>query len=213
VKVKICGITDINTALEAAEAGADFLGLVFTTSGRQVTPEKATEIIQELRKRKKCPEVVGIFAQTKALDVQKLIILCKLDRVQLSGDEPLEEYLGLEIPMIKAIHISAETTASEVLKEIEKGYRLMPNGRLTFLLDTESKLVYGGTGRAFNWELAKEICARFPVIIAGGLNPENVGRLVSEVKPWGVDVSSGVETEGKKDILKIRKFIQEARKS
>ena len=91
---------------------------------------------------------------------------------------------------------------------MRKGYALKSKRRLIVLLDTHVDGTYGGTGQTFNWQLAKEIADEYPVIVAGGLTPENVGQLVSEVKPWGVDVSSGVETAGKKDIKKIEEFIR-----
>ena len=92
------------------------------------------------------------------------------------------------------------------------GYRLLPRQNLVCLLDSQVGDTYGGTGQAFDWQLAKEVSARFPVIIAGGLTPANVGQLVKEVQPWGVDVSTGVETNGRKDTAKISAFIKAVRR-
>jgi phosphoribosylanthranilate isomerase len=207
VKVKICGLSEVEQAKASVEAGADFLGLVFAASRRRITIEKACEISREIHGNKHA-EAVGVFAQSPLVEIKRIVALCKLDRVQLSGDEKLEDYTGLDKPIIKTIHISNGMTASKILMEMERGYQIISEKRLTFLLDTGSQSAYGGTGQVFDWRLAEEIAARYPVIIAGGLTPENVRQMIKQVKPWGVDVSSGVETEGKKDIAKIRNFVK-----
>jgi phosphoribosylanthranilate isomerase len=102
-------------------------------------------------------------------------------------------------------------TSDEVVSEIATGYQLLPRQDFVFLVDSMVGDSYGGTGQAFDWKLAKEVTSRFSVIIAGGLTPNNVGRLVKEVFPWGVDVSTGVETDGQKDVAKIAAFIREVR--
>ena len=256
-RVKICGPTEVSQALDAASAGADFLGLVFAASRRKVTLAKATEIslkIQEIRTKEgsqkskfkiqncklkvkstppippmesnlglnergeddlytnsRVPEVVGVFVNIPASEVNFIAEVCRLDRVQFSGDETWEYCRYIERPIVKVLHISADDTAEEIIREIEKGYNLVSREKLVCLLDSQVKDAYGGTGKGFDRQLAKKVAARFPVIVAGGLTPENVGPLVEEMQPWGVDVSSGVETEGKKDIQKIRKFIKEAK--
>ena len=102
-------------------------------------------------------------------------------------------------------------TVEEILAEVETGYRLCLKHEPICLLDSPVRNTYGGTGQTFNWQLAKEVSARFPVIIAGGLAPANVGQLVTEAYPWGVDVSTGVESDGRKDASKIRAFIEAVR--
>ena len=213
VKVKICGLMEAEHALAAAEAGADFLGLVFAPSRRRVTPEKARDIADAVRRTGKCPAIVGVFVNEPVSTVNRIAGICQLDWVQLSGDESPQYCAGITHPVIKAIHISAGTDMKAVAAEIENGYRLKQRDRLIYLLDTKSEDAYGGTGRIFDWQSVKPISARHAIMIAGGLEPSNVGRLIEEADPWGVDVSSGVETGGEKDTGKIKAFIETARQS
>lgn len=208
-RVKICGLTDTQQALVAAEAGADYLGLVLAApSRRKILPQKAVEIANSVHRLRAHGEMVGVFVNSPAEEVNLLADLCHLDWVQLSGFETWEYCRNILKPIIKAIHISAGAVSKDIIEYLEKGYRLRSEDRLICLLDTQVKGAYGGTGEIFDWQVAKEISAKYPVIVAGGLTPDNVGQLMQEVHPWGVDVSSGVETEGKKDSLKIREFIQ-----
>jgi phosphoribosylanthranilate isomerase len=210
-KIKICGLSEMQHALAAAEAGADFLGLVFALSRRQVSIEKALPIAKEIHALSPQPIVVGVFVNSTAEEVNRTADRCNLDWVQLSGDETWDYCQQIERPIIKTIHISSTKTIEEIISEIAMGYRLLTRQDFVCLIDSKVGEAYGGTGQAFDWKLAKEISARFSVIIAGGLTPTNVSRLVEEVQPWGVDVSSGVETNGQKDIAKIRTFVQVAR--
>ncbi len=212
IRVKICGLSEIEHALVASQAGADFLGLVFATSRRQVSPEKALPLVQAFHSLRLRPAVVGVFANATAPEVNHIADHCQLDWVQLSGDETWHYCQEIRKPLIKVIHVSAGKTAQELLAEIETGYRLLPKRELACLLDSPVRDTYGGTGQVFNWQLAREVSARFPVMVAGGLTLENVGQLVKEVQPWGVDVSTGVETNGRKDTSRISAFIQAVRK-
>jgi len=206
-RVKICGITGTSQALAAAEAGADYLGLVFAPGRRQINPQKAAEIVRRVHTLKSPPLMVGVFVNSPVEEVNSLAESCRLDCVQLSGDESWEYCLQIKKPLVRAIHIAGHSAVRDILEEVEKAYRILAGADLICLLDTRVKNAYGGTGQKFDWQLAREVCARFPVMIAGGLAPENLAQLIEEVHPWGVDVSSGVETGGRKDLHKIQDFI------
>jgi phosphoribosylanthranilate isomerase len=210
-KIKICGLSETQHALATAKAGADFIGLVFAPSKRQVSAQKALQIVEAIHSLKSHPEIVGVFANSASNEVNRIAERCNLDWVQLSGDETWDYCHQIERPIIKAVHISNNKTSEEVISEISTGYRLLPRQDFVCLLDSRVGDAYGGTGQSFDWKLAKEVSARFSVIIAGGLTPDNIGQLVKEVLPWGVDVSTGVETDGQKDVAKITSFIRVVR--
>jgi phosphoribosylanthranilate isomerase len=211
-RIKICGIRDKTHALAAVEAGADFIGLVFAPSQRQVSPAQACEIASAVKKSSNATKVVGVFVNAPSSQVNELADFCALDWVQLSGDESWEYCHEVVRPVIKAIRIDQQSP-EELYAEISAGGKLLPTQGFIILLDSRVEGKYGGTGESFNWNLAQEVAKRFPVIIAGGLNPKNVAKLIERVAPWGVDVSSGVETGGVKDIAKIKAFIEAVRKA
>lgn len=213
IKVKICGLTEMEHALVASKAGADFLGLVFAPSRRQVSIEKAAQLVKAIHSLRPHPAVVGVFVNAAADEVNRIAEYCRLDWVQLSGDETWHYCREIKQPIIKAIRISASNTAEKIVAGIEIGYQQFAADSLICLLDSQVGEAYGGTGKAFNWQLAEAVSARFPVIIAGGLTTSNVGQLVKEVKPWGVDVSTGVEANGQKDSSKIKAFVKLAREA
>jgi phosphoribosylanthranilate isomerase len=211
-RVKICGIRDKTHALAAVEAGADFIGLMFAPSQRQVSPAKAYEIASVVKKSSDATKVVGVFVNAPGSQVNEIADFCALDWVQLSGDESWEYCREVVKPVIKAIRIGQQSP-EDLYAELSAGGELLPSQRFIALLDSQVEGKYGGTGESFNWNLAQRVAKSFPVIIAGGLNPKNVGTLIERVAPWGVDVSSGVETEGVKDMAKIKAFIEEVRKA
>ena len=210
-RIKICGITEEKQALAAAEAGADFIGLVFAPSPRRVNLEKAQKIATAVR-HGGCPvEVVGIFVNSQATTVNLIAKNCYLDRVQLSGDETWEYCREIDRPLIKAVRIKRGQSAAEVCEYLAEGATALSSQRHVFLLDSEFQGKYGGTGKMLDWNLAKHVAKEYPVLLAGGLTPENVGPAIGKVAPWGVDVSSGVEVGGVKHISRIRAFIRAAR--
>jgi phosphoribosylanthranilate isomerase len=202
-RVKICGIRSEEQALVAARAGADFIGLVFADSPRRVSPARAKKIVAALKNDYARVEAVGVFVNAPANEVNRLAGSCRLDRVQLSGDEDFEYCRAIERPIIKAVRPGAFADEKPLFEWKDA----------VILLDTAVPGRHGGTGQTFDWGLAVPIARRFPVILAGGLTPENVTEAIQTVRPWGVDVSSGIETNGAKDTAKIEKFIKAVREA
>lgn len=197
-RVKICGIMDAAAAVVAAAAGADAIGLVFAPSRRQVSISQAREISAELP-----PFItkVGVFVDEDRARVLETAHACGLDMVQLHGLEPPEYCAALRMPIIKAIRVRDARSLESMRK-----YRVA-----AFLLDSYDPDLAGGTGTAFKWDLASGLRAPAPVILSGGLTADNVGDALDTVQPYAVDVSSGVETNGRKDHAKIRAFIEQVR--
>ncbi len=200
VKVKICGITSVEDALHAVDAGADALGFVFHgASPRNVSPDQAAAIIRELPP---FVQAVGLFVNSDGSMVNAVADQCRLDLVQLHGDETPEYCESIKRRVIKAFRVRDISSLDPI-----GNYRVAG-----ILLDAYSPAAYGGTGITFNWEIASDAVRLGHVILAGGLTPENVRRAVEMVEPFGVDVSGGVEqAPGKKDPEKIRRFIRAAK--
>ncbi len=212
-RVKICGIRDKAHALAAIEDGSNFIGLVFAPSQRQLTPAQAGEIVNAVKKYSEATVIVGVFVNMPATEVNRTASSCNIDWVQLSGDESWDYCRQITKPLIKAIRIKPGQRPEEICEDLATGARVLSSQRCAYLLDSQVKSKYGGTGVTFDWELAQQAAEQFPVIIAGGLTPENVAQAIKIVSPWGVDVSSGVETGGVKDIAKIRAFIKAVRRA
>jgi len=211
-RIKICGIREEVHALAAVEAGADFIGFVFAPTRRQVSPARAREIVDAVKKNSGTVKPVGVFVDTPASEVNETADFCGLDFVQLSGNEPWEYCRQIARPIIKAIRVGQQLH-EEIGAELAVGLKTLSPQRFITLLDSQVEGRYGGTGVTFNWGLAQQVAREFPVIIAGGLDPENVARAIEIAVPWGVDVSSGVETDGTKDIAKIKAFIEAVRRA
>ncbi len=210
--IKICGIKEEKHALAAAEAGADFIGLIFAPSPRRITLEKAQRIAMAVKQSGRPTEVVGVFVNSHAATVNLIADSCYLDRVQLSGDESWEYCSEIARPVIKAVRVKRVQSAAEVCEYLAEGAIALSSQKHIFLLDSEFQGKYGGTGKMLDWNLAKHVAKEYPVLLAGGLTPENVGQAIDKVAPWGVDVSSGVEVGGVKHISRIRAFIRAVRR-
>ena len=202
VRVKICGIKDAETALLCAEEGADFIGFVFAESPRKIEPERAREIVLSVRERfPRKPLFVGVFANQSLPEITEAVEISGVDMVQLSGEEPPSFLRPIPKPKIKAV--GPDTDEDKIRAYIREG--------AIILLDRKEGARYGGTGKTIDWEKASKVASKFPIILAGGLSPENVREAIRLVKPWGVDVSGGVEREGRKDPERIRAFIRGVR--
>jgi phosphoribosylanthranilate isomerase len=213
ITVKICGISTPDHAAIAAAAGADLIGMVFALqSTRTVTPEAATAIAAAARGATALPpKLVGVFVNEKPERINQLAEGCGLDLVQLSGDEPWSDIPQIRRPVIRALRVPAGRSAESVIAELEREHPALAASGGRCLLESHVAGQYGGTGRQVDWGLASAVAARFPVLLSGGLTPDNVADAVRRVRPWGVDVSSGIETAGTKDSAKIRAFVAAAR--
>lgn len=197
VKVKICGICDEAGAHGAVEAGADMIGFHFCPSRRRVTPEEARRIVDSLDGR---PEVVGVFIDEAPVVARQVAEFVGLDAIQLHGSEPPGYAAGR--PVIKVLKVRG--------REISGADR-WPD---PIMLDSWSADQRGGTGRTWDWEIARPLLETRRVFIAGGLEPGNVGGVVSRFDPYGVDVSSGVESTVRvKDAAKMRAFVRAVREA
>jgi len=199
VKVKICGITNLEDALAAVDYGADAIGFVFyPKSPRYIMPEKARAIINQMP-----PFVatVGVFANETEERMLEILEHTGIDILQLHGDEPLDAcYIWHRV--IRALRVR-DFADLEPLKMCKVS---------AYLLDAYSDESYGGTGQIFNWDIAVEAKKFGRIILSGGLNSENIEKAVRFVRPYAVDVSSGIEEEkGKKDLKKMKEFILRAK--
>jgi len=197
VKVKICGITNLEDALMAVEAGADALGFVFFKgSPRYISPDQAAAVICCLPP---FVQTVGLFVNEELTTVNAVADQCGLDLVQLHGEELPDYCAAVKRRVIKAFRVRDSSSLDDMTN-----YRVA-----ACLLDAWSPAAHGGTGTTFNWDIAAGAAASHTIILAGGLTPDNVAGAIAAVKPYAVDVSSGVESApGKKDAVLIRAFIE-----
>lgn len=202
-RIKVCGITNIEDAKAAIDAGVDAIGFIFAeNSPRYVSPEKVKEIVAALPP---FINITGVFVDKDPVEIEEIIAYCGLNYVQLHGSEDGEYCSKLAqaatpCKVIKAFRVGTATMAADF-----KPYEESVKG---FLLDTYVEGQEGGTGKPFNWSIIESLNLQLPVILAGGLTPENVAEAVRAVRPFAVDINSGVEIEpGKKDIDKLRAAI------
>ncbi len=195
-RIKVCGITNINDALVACEAGADAVGFIFAKSPRQVKAQQAAEIIKDLP-----PYVstVGVFVNEEAEVIRQIAAECNLQLVQLHGDEDKKFIDDLYLPAIRAFSVKDDS----VIEQIEK-YDVD-----RFMLDSFSPDMAGGSGKTFDWEIAEKASRLGKLILAGGLSIDNIEDALNGCKPYGVDLSSSVEkAPGIKDHDQLRSFIR-----
>jgi phosphoribosylanthranilate isomerase len=219
VRVKICGMRDSDNALAAAAAGADFLGFVFVEGvRRQLLPPQARAIIERFRHEwshavgksgeSAGPRLVGLFRNQPADWVKGVVDRCGLDLAQLCGDEDADYGRSLGVPVLRQIRVRPGEPARSVRARVDQA---IAEGEMVHL-DRDDPDVPGGGGVAFDWASAGEIAGIPNVLLSGGLTPGNVAEAIARVHPWGVDVSTGVETGGQKDAAKVREFVKAARR-
>ena len=203
-KVKICGIKTLEDALAAIDAGADYLGFNFyRRSVRFVEKQACGEITAVLKKEYPHIWRVGVFVNSPVEEVKDILEICSLDWAQLHGDETVEMLNALDGKAFKAFRGIPESIDGFARSESP-----------AFLLDASVKGVYGGSGVTADWNGAAELAKKYPLLLAGGLTSENVAEAVRKVKPWGVDVASGVESApGEKDPSQMKAFVRAVREA
>jgi phosphoribosylanthranilate isomerase len=203
-RIKVCGITDRADLVHAVSAGVDGLGFIFAkNSPRRVEPEKARELIKSVPP---FVDVVGVFVNEDPDVVTDIVRYCGLTMVQLHGQENIDYCRLMPVRILKSFAVNSDSDGSEmaVYSGVAAGY----------LLDTYHKSMAGGTGQTFDWNLIDGLRIPGPVFLAGGLGPENVGAAINAVRPFAVDINSGVETSpGRKDHAKITALIDAVRRA
>lgn len=211
-RVKICGLKDARNAQAAALSGADLVGFNFVEGvRRQLEPFDGAAIIMRFRNSLSedsmpGPTVVGLFRNQPAEFVNRVVRMAALDMVQLCGDEDDAYYEQMIVPILRQVRVMPDMSADD-LEVIVRDH--LDAGRMVNL-DAYDPNTPGGSGKTFEWAKAAKVAHLDGVLLAGGLTPENVGEAISELGAWGVDVSSGVETEGAKDDVKIHDFVTAA---
>jgi len=197
-RVKICGITRVEDAVSAVQAGADAIGLVFyAPSPRCVSVEQAQKIVAAIPP---FVSVVGLFVNAPKAEIESILSQVKLDILQFHGDESPSDCAQINLPYYKAIRVKVDTNLLQYEVEFSRAKAL--------LLDAHSDVAFGGTGQTFDWNLIPKNLTK-PIILAGGLTVENVEKAIVQVRPYAVDVSGGVEiSKGIKDVAKIAAFMQ-----
>jgi phosphoribosylanthranilate isomerase len=209
LKIKICGLTNVMDAMAAVEDGADMLGFNFyPPSPRSITIEDCAEIVARIRQSYKDVILVGVFVNESIETIKNTLTTCDLQYAQLHGDEMPSEVEALGSRAYKAIRPKSEEEARSQFRQFAGRGTSQP----ALLLDAYKLGSYGGTGEVADWGIAAELARSASLLLAGGLTPQNILAAIDQVHPWGVDVASGVESApGKKDVNKIKAFIQSIR--
>jgi len=210
LKIKICGLTNYEDTLAAIEAGADMLGFnFFPPSPRSISIVKCAQITNKIRQRYPAVILVGVFVNETIEQIEHILNTCDLQLAQLHGDETPSDVETLGSRAYKAIRPRSEDETRIQCDQFAGRGTSSP----ALLLDAYKLGSYGGTGEIADWGVAAELAQSTPLLLAGGLTPENVRAAIDQVQPWGVDVASGIERNpGKKDITKMKAFIQAVRK-
>ena len=210
MKVKICGITRYDDAQAAIEAGADLLGFNFyAKSPRYIEPLSAAMIIEAIRTNRAAVQMVGVFVNSPLEAIATIMDECGIDLAQLCGDEPPETLAALDGRAFKALRPKDTTDLAQSLQCYQP-----KTGSPAYLVDAYRPGEYGGTGRPADWRLARSLAEGYPVLLAGGLTPQNVADAIQQVHPWGVDVASGIEeAPGRKDPARLAAFIKTAKET
>jgi len=217
-KIKICGITVLKDALAAIDAGADMLGFNFyAKSPRYLRPDACREITVVLRKDFPQITLVGVFVNAPVAEIRSILETAQLHLAQLHGDETPEMLAELGSLAFKAIRlpssVSVRDSAIESVFDPSAFIRYSVKESVfnpALLVDAAVKGVYGGSGVVADWSTAAQLARMIPLLLAGGLTPENVAEALEQVQPWGVDVASGVEASpGVKDPAKMKKFVEQ----
>ncbi len=218
--IKICGIKTLPDALAAIEAGADYLGFNFySKSVRFIEKSVCAEITSVLKREHPQIKLVGVFVNSSVEEIKNILQTCQLDLAQLHGDETPEMVSALNGLAFKAIRLSAETSVDPFLRSATSSVSIRESvtesvDKPVLLVDASVKGVYGGSGVTADWDAAAILAKKYPLLLAGGLTPGNVAEAVSRVRPWGVDVASGVESApGEKDARKMVEFVKAVRAS
>lgn len=204
--VKICGLRSLAEARVALDAGANLLGFIFWKPGkRYIAPPEAARIIAALRAESLDWSAVGVFVDPTLGEAREAAEVCGLDYIQLSGNEPRDLVAAMPRPTLKALHVRASEEAAAAEAVAANAF-----GAERYLLDTHTSALPGGTGVAFDWDALRSVGSQ--CVVAGGLKADNVAQALSTLKPYGVDVSSGVEfPSGGKDPRLIRAFVEAVR--
>jgi phosphoribosylanthranilate isomerase len=202
-RVKFCGIASVEDARLAAEHGVDEIGLIFAASPRRIDLATAVLVVGSLP-----PTIVpvGVFVDPTSEEIAAALGAIPNLTLQLSGDESPAFVDRLSAPIVKAIHVDPSGESEASLRARADRY---PRARLLF--DTRSAAMAGGTGTTFAWNGLAALAREREIVVAGGLTPENVGACVRDIRPFGVDVRSGLETDGRKDAAKMRAFMEAVR--
>ncbi len=213
-KIKICGVRSLAEASNAASAGADYIGLLFVPRRRRRLDAGTAEGIVSEFKDAGWQETttVGLFADQPIEEVNGTVRRCGLDMVQLCGNESMDYCAQVEVPLIKVVHVPETMGPDDVPASLVPRMEGLEKNGYMVTLDRKVEGLQGGTGQTFDWRVARVLSQEgFTFLLAGGLTPENVGEAISVARPWGVDVSGGVETAGDKDGEKVLAFVAAAR--